>query len=455
MFVTVAYPDNTVKTVECALTGGCYVATFDGCPVCGKVENGLTISADGIDEKGNAVTGYALGKGDIDIMDARDRISPGKTLYYVRLFDDEPDAPKKGDMYKKDGNYVVWQNGQENPLGVRRQEMENYVDQFFSSNLPFALVEKVVSGSTGTGTGTGTVTLTDHAINTIVGDNYPASIRLVFPSAVAGRSRDFQMLIRNEYVPNIVFPQNVTIRYGCNGRYGHKNGGMRFVEYVETYGAQYVDTRVVGKVGTRSELKFAHSMNGNFPVLLGSFLNDGSDRRFHLVGFWGESIRFQYGSIFTQEGYGYVPYSGGIYVTQTEYASNGTLYGKTIKQDGSSESNTVSYKSSQGLIDTGTSMYLFADHFRNSNIDQPQDYFCGKLYGCKIWQDGFLVRDFKPCKIGLTGALYDTVSESVFYSSGASLIAGYADCAGTLYKFKEIQPNIFLVDIGEIGYNGA
>ncbi len=129
VFVTVAYPDNTTRTIECVLTGGVYVATFEGCSSTGKVEKGLTISANGKDENDNDVTGYILGKGDVEILEARENTSPGETVYYIHLLEDEPDVPTDGDMYKKDGNYVVYQNGVETQLGVSQENMESYVDQ--------------------------------------------------------------------------------------------------------------------------------------------------------------------------------------------------------------------------------------------------------------------------------------------------------------------------------------
>lgn len=125
VYVTVAYPDNTVKTVECRLVGGIYVATIEGCSTVGKVENGLTITACGKDENDTPVVGYVLGKGDVEILSARENVSPGPTVYYVHLLEDEPDQPKNGDMYKKDGSYVVYQDGVENPLGVS----QSYVDE--------------------------------------------------------------------------------------------------------------------------------------------------------------------------------------------------------------------------------------------------------------------------------------------------------------------------------------
>lgn len=128
VFVTVVYPDNTTRTIESLLTGGVYVATMEGCNVSGKVENGLTITANGKDENDNLVTGYVLGKGDVEILSAMENVSPGQTVYYIHLLEDEPDVPKNGDMYKKDGNYVVYQNGVETPLGVSQENMESYVD---------------------------------------------------------------------------------------------------------------------------------------------------------------------------------------------------------------------------------------------------------------------------------------------------------------------------------------
>jgi hypothetical protein len=58
-----------------------------------------------------------------------ENVSPGQTVYYIHLLEDEPDVPKNGDMYKKDGNYVVYQNGVETPLGVSQENMESYVDE--------------------------------------------------------------------------------------------------------------------------------------------------------------------------------------------------------------------------------------------------------------------------------------------------------------------------------------
>ncbi len=65
MYFTALYPDGSLRTVDCKLVGGVWVGTIAGSESAGYSENGYTVYADGSDENGNMVTGYALGKGDI------------------------------------------------------------------------------------------------------------------------------------------------------------------------------------------------------------------------------------------------------------------------------------------------------------------------------------------------------------------------------------------------------
>ncbi len=69
-------------------------------------------------------------------------------------------------------------------------------------------------------------------------------------------------------------------------------------------------------------------------------------------------------------------------------------------------------------VNTGRSLYVFA---RNNN-GVPDVYSVSRIYFLKIWQDGVLVRDFRPClKNGIAG-LYDDVSKRIFYSLGTPLV---------------------------------
>ena len=112
-----AYPDNSIKTVNCVLTGGVWVGTIEGSTSTGTSENGYTIYASGIDENGNPVSNYILGKGNIEILDTDGTITPSVTVSYVHMLSAQPDNPKEGDLYPLSGEYYIWQNGAAHAIG--------------------------------------------------------------------------------------------------------------------------------------------------------------------------------------------------------------------------------------------------------------------------------------------------------------------------------------------------
>lgn len=118
-----AYPDNTIKTANCKLIGCVWVGTIAGSTVTGTSENGYTIYASGIDENGNEVSNYILGKGLIEILATDGSITPGQDTAYVHLLDTHPDRPKEGDMWPLNGGYAIWQNGQINMLGLTENDV--------------------------------------------------------------------------------------------------------------------------------------------------------------------------------------------------------------------------------------------------------------------------------------------------------------------------------------------
>ena len=118
VYFVAAYPDGSIKTASCELVGGVWVGTVEGSTLPGTSENGYSVVADGIDEHGNPVVGYVLGKGLIEILDAEGSIKPGETISYVHLLSAEPSAPKDGDLYPTDDDqYVIWQDGEAHSLG--------------------------------------------------------------------------------------------------------------------------------------------------------------------------------------------------------------------------------------------------------------------------------------------------------------------------------------------------
>lgn len=94
-----------------------WVGTIEGSTLSGKSENGFTIYANGIDENGNAVNGYVLGKGLVEILENDGTITPGQDTHYVHMLDDVPTSPKEGDLWNDDGTWYIYQDGTSYPIG--------------------------------------------------------------------------------------------------------------------------------------------------------------------------------------------------------------------------------------------------------------------------------------------------------------------------------------------------
>lgn len=62
------------------------------------------------------------------------------------------------------------------------------------------------------------------------------------------------------------------------------------------------------------------------------------------------------------------------------------------------------------------SMYMFARHRQDNGVG---NYSKAKIYYCKIWNGGALVRDFIPVRVGQVGYMYDKVSGELFGNSGS------------------------------------
>jgi len=86
----VNYPDRTQKTAQCVLHGNIWVGTVEGSSTTGSCTNGYTVLADGTDENGNPVSGYVLGRGDVEILKEDGTPIADDPTHFVT--DDELDA---------------------------------------------------------------------------------------------------------------------------------------------------------------------------------------------------------------------------------------------------------------------------------------------------------------------------------------------------------------------------
>lgn len=109
----VIYPNNTVVEVICVRTAGAWVGTIAGTPVVGKTSNGFIITASGIDENEQPVSGYILGVGDIEVLDCDTSLNPITNSYLMRIFETRPQTLNSGDVFiDADGSLVVNLNGE-------------------------------------------------------------------------------------------------------------------------------------------------------------------------------------------------------------------------------------------------------------------------------------------------------------------------------------------------------
>lgn len=104
--VAATFPDGSTTTRAAVQSAnGVWVATLPATATSGRTASGLRIMADGIDENGEAVTGYILGVADFAVasLGISPAPEPGETSYQMLYFDTAPSVLRKGDVTKIDG----------------------------------------------------------------------------------------------------------------------------------------------------------------------------------------------------------------------------------------------------------------------------------------------------------------------------------------------------------------
>ena len=104
--VAATFPDGSTTTRAAVQSAnGVWVATLPATARSGRTANGLRVMADGIDENGDAVTGYILGVADFAVasLGVTPAPEPGETSWQMLYFDEVPGTLRKGDVAKVDG----------------------------------------------------------------------------------------------------------------------------------------------------------------------------------------------------------------------------------------------------------------------------------------------------------------------------------------------------------------
>ncbi len=250
-----------------------------------------------------------------------------------------------------------------------------------------------------------------------------------------------------------------------------------FVEYIESDGNNTLDTGVPARSGTRAKgvmMWTAEDENGTGKMreynretyrylentvavfwrqkraYLGARNLKDSNGWFHMLHESDAKLMSQYGSsgeMHLQNGgedvSAYVSVTNSFDVTFADGS-------QTMVWNGTQVLNATT----AGAVDTGNNLCLFSSsHWRWRSQ--------ARCYGLQIWQDGNLVRDFKPCFVDGKGMLYDMVTENIYRPSpdipaertGPVVFTGDEKPAQYI-EYVESDGTVF-VDTGVVGKSGT
>lgn len=186
-------------------------------------------------------------------------------------------------------------------------------------------------------------------------------------------------------------------------------GGRRLpydaeVEFLESTGTQWIDTGFIGNSTTKAEIAASSSNTTAIQCLFGARNSNGNRPSFCV---WQKAternLRFDYNS-----------------PTVDSVRSSGTwntVGVNTVIKDG-----RLNYLNGSQLVSNDNLVFELPVSFFLFNVNSSgvaSVYpFVGRVFLCKIWQNGVLVRDFIPVRVGQTGYLYDKVAKQLFGNAG-------------------------------------
>lgn len=183
---------------------------------------------------------------------------------------------------------------------------------------------------------------------------------------------------------------------------------LRNVLYLESDGTQYIDTGINASSGIEFEIKIERYNNSTgWGHIIGAMTDDSDLMCIFGIKNWGEYL--------TRSGPGDILYGNYSFAINTYYTiklASGVLYinGVAVKNVPTS------------AYTTAVSLYLFAAHYQNAANSNASV----RIYHCKIWDNGTLVRDYIPAVDNETAGMYDRVSGS--FNSGHGTFS-YGDIA--------------------------
>ena len=195
---------------------------------------------------------------------------------------------------------------------------------------------------------------------------------------------------------------------------------MKEISYIESTGTQYIDTGVYGSNTIDVEISISPSVSfSGWAWLLGG-MQSNVQRSYTLAIYSLNTTTVQRGTyVFHDDSYSF---------------SIGQRYKLKLSGTQFTINDSVICNLSNQSFTTPVTMYLFA----NDNQDAggvASAYIPIRLYYCKIWDNGTLIRDFVPAVENGHAGLYDRVNEQFYGNSGTGEFETpiwYVDSEGNL-----------------------
>lgn len=184
------------------------------------------------------------------------------------------------------------------------------------------------------------------------------------------------------------------------------------VKWLESTGSQYIDTGVSAYnavVGT--EIKFQSTTTQHDKWVFGIFNGSLGNSYNYLIGSYG----------------GWNVFLGSAGQLKPGYSVDTNEHIVRINIDGKTQfDNVVLLNSPTSMTYTGdfsSSLWVFMTHRTGNGGPYNNYYMTSKVFYCKIYRDGVLVRDFIPVRFTnelnqSEGAMYDKVSGQLFRNQG-------------------------------------
>ena len=182
------------------------------------------------------------------------------------------------------------------------------------------------------------------------------------------------------------------------------------VEYIESTGTQYIDTGVKGNSEIKIDIIFEITNTKTVQFFFGS-RQSTSARTFCFLSVSGNNNPWGFRSDFNNN----------LGVVQTKKISNMNGYPlfHVIKDKNVTtiENNEYENNISYGNFTSNYNIYIFTV---NNNNTATSNFSYMKLYSCKIYNAGVLVRDFIPVRdLSNIPCLYDKVEDKFYYNKGS------------------------------------